>query len=569
MRLTVFVGIVLLAQGCAHHQLGFITTKQAHTVEDVHTQQVLDNLAKFAHNPHALPHYSFPSSGSSNVDASVDGGAGFFFSPHRLTSWMFDFGGSRSIRETYTMTPVNDPRKLELMRCAYQRAISTCCCAGESGCCPDCEKRFNKFYLGTERPSKVRERVNGKIISEATVVQKLHRMDETYGLFEDVRIYSDSNYYNQVTYHLLDFMPDQQVDILYVAKEFQAVEGVLTDDEKKLQYLLRTDEIVIVDNEKFPVYKLLELLPGTASEYRVVKKVYVPKGKSKPARKERALFVDGTVDLLTRSSGKVTAECLLSPCWFKVGKKCDVPRCNPCAHVGHHCGTYIWVPPCGSDQLAQLTLAILDIALNDPPAARTKEVVAYLDKNQQPTTKTSASYKVTAVVPISGSAKSVHPPAPSEAVLKAERDFNAASQSLDSMLTSILLNENTQQLKALFYEFTPNAHSKESMTFPNDKLTRKDLIEIITNQEFQEQLTSNKERSNALDRELLEVINKYDELERAENYLHAVENAALYERQSLEAERAELEYLPPVRTPVPNAGYLQFRQNLDALAPTR
>lgn len=39
------------------------------------------------------------------------------------------------------------------MRCAYQRAVSGCTCAIESSHCPNCEKRFNKFYLGSENIS--------------------------------------------------------------------------------------------------------------------------------------------------------------------------------------------------------------------------------------------------------------------------------------------------------------------------------------------------------------------------------------------------------------------------------
>ena len=37
-----------------------------------------------------------------------------------------NFGGQRTCLESYTLTPVNDPRKLELMRCAYQKAVRSC-----------------------------------------------------------------------------------------------------------------------------------------------------------------------------------------------------------------------------------------------------------------------------------------------------------------------------------------------------------------------------------------------------------------------------------------------------------
>ncbi|RCS43915.1 hypothetical protein DTL42_18170 [Bremerella cremea] len=63
-----FLPFIVICMGCAHHQLGYQTVKQAHTVADVHTQQALDNLAKFVHNPNALPHFSYPSQGSSEVN---------------------------------------------------------------------------------------------------------------------------------------------------------------------------------------------------------------------------------------------------------------------------------------------------------------------------------------------------------------------------------------------------------------------------------------------------------------------------------------------------------------------
>ena len=46
----------------------------------------------------------------------------------------------------------------------------------------------------------------------------------------------------------------------------------------------------------------------------------------------------------------------------------------------------MWVLPEGQDQLTKLTLAILDYALHDPPAKRTKEVDYNIDEYGLPTT---------------------------------------------------------------------------------------------------------------------------------------------------------------------------------------
>ena len=65
-------------------------------------------------------------------------------------------------------------------------------------------------------------------------------------------------------------------------------------------------------------------------------------------------------------------ECSFRPGWFCVGCKCDVPK-DAC-YVGRYGDTYVWVPPAGSDELARLTLTILDYATGLPPATPTKTV---------------------------------------------------------------------------------------------------------------------------------------------------------------------------------------------------
>ncbi len=86
--------------------------------------------------------------------------------------------------------------------------------------------------------------------------------------------------------------------------------------------------------------------------------------------------------------------------WFQCGTKADIPKGCPCLPVGCYCGTYVWVPPEGRDQLTQLTLGILDIALFEPesPDIATKEVVAYFTSTGTPTTPEKAEVVVTAEI---------------------------------------------------------------------------------------------------------------------------------------------------------------------------
>ena len=75
------------------------------------------------------------------------------FADFLLTTLGLSANAQRSQQESFVLTPVNDPRKLQLMRCAYQLAVSNC---GRGPVppnqCPDCNARFNTFYTGTPDP---------------------------------------------------------------------------------------------------------------------------------------------------------------------------------------------------------------------------------------------------------------------------------------------------------------------------------------------------------------------------------------------------------------------------------
>jgi hypothetical protein len=77
----------------------------------------------------------------------------------------FSLTATRSAQEGFTITPVNDPRKLELMRCAYQTALRNCGLAEVSGTCPDCKTRFNAFYTG-DPDGDMAEKSQGTVTSE-------------------------------------------------------------------------------------------------------------------------------------------------------------------------------------------------------------------------------------------------------------------------------------------------------------------------------------------------------------------------------------------------------------------
>ena len=61
--------------------------------------------------------------------------------------------------------------------------------------------------------------------------------------------------------------------------------------------------------------------------------------------------------------------------------------------------------PEGRDELAKLTLAILDYAMHDPPVRLTKTVEYYIDEHGLPTTSKEAVGKVTPALPSTNAPK--------------------------------------------------------------------------------------------------------------------------------------------------------------------
>jgi len=272
VRLSIFVFCVWAAvtTGCTHVQLRHNTVRQAKTISDIYQQQVLDNLAKFARDPNALPHFAVATGGFSDVTDVTEGGLTAAWNATRFTGAGLASAVNRGMKQNWTLVPVNDPRKLELMRCAYQKAVA--CCRGRSSyCCPECSKRFKNFYTGN-------------------------------------------------------------------------------------------------DNEEIP-------LPCTEE-----------------------------------SNGTITSCCLNSG-WLKVGcKRCihKFEKRDSCCLIGTHCRCHVCVSlGVGTDELTKLTIAILDFAINDPPAIRTKEVTAYLDGDGGPANSKDAAFVVTAALPITAGVKQV------------------------------------------------------------------------------------------------------------------------------------------------------------------
>ncbi|GAA5508022.1 hypothetical protein [Novipirellula caenicola] len=150
MRTTLCILAVLSLcslSGCTARRLRIQSVQHAQTLSDIFQQQTLDNLAKFARDPNALPDFAIPTSGLSQVadTGEINGSLGW-------ASRVFDSAslggkGTRKTQADWTLKPISDPRKLERMRCLLQRAIAACGSSCRQGC-PDCEKSLSKFFYG-------------------------------------------------------------------------------------------------------------------------------------------------------------------------------------------------------------------------------------------------------------------------------------------------------------------------------------------------------------------------------------------------------------------------------------
>jgi hypothetical protein len=147
MALASVLGLsILMASGCAHVQLAKNTVRQARTLSDIYEQQVLDNVAKFVYNFNSLPHFAIADGGTTAVNDQLLGNGNLLLPIGTNSS--LGINGQRQCNDAWTLTPISDPRKLELMRCSYQRAVGCALHCEQSLECKNCQQLINSFYTG-------------------------------------------------------------------------------------------------------------------------------------------------------------------------------------------------------------------------------------------------------------------------------------------------------------------------------------------------------------------------------------------------------------------------------------
>jgi hypothetical protein len=121
LRIHALAALVCLGlAGCTSHRLRERTVRQGATLPELQYQQVLDNLARFAADPAALPWHVNLREGTTQLTDSASGGVAIDLGPP--TDYLPQLFGSRTAVAQWGMTPVIDPLALRLLRIAYRRA---------------------------------------------------------------------------------------------------------------------------------------------------------------------------------------------------------------------------------------------------------------------------------------------------------------------------------------------------------------------------------------------------------------------------------------------------------------
>ena len=151
--------LAVLACGCTHDQLRRSTSNTEQTMADLRYQGILNNLAMMAHNPAALPNPVAVSSGVVQISDNGNAAGNVTWNPFGnfgITQYFLGIGGSRTVSEQWALTPLHNPEKLRLMRCAFQILLdSPMAQCSDPACGPDCVKRLHDFLGDEEWPCAI------------------------------------------------------------------------------------------------------------------------------------------------------------------------------------------------------------------------------------------------------------------------------------------------------------------------------------------------------------------------------------------------------------------------------
>jgi hypothetical protein len=157
-RAALLIGLLPFVGGCMTHcVLRDDTVKTTNTLTDLQYKQVLDNVARFQHNPDTVPSFAVANAGTVSVLDTTGAGVSPTYSPTLtfsqqgggalpILSLLFPFTASRAVTENWSLTPITDADNLRRLRCAYRLLVT-----GEAT--PNyefCRKQMKEFFAGEE-----------------------------------------------------------------------------------------------------------------------------------------------------------------------------------------------------------------------------------------------------------------------------------------------------------------------------------------------------------------------------------------------------------------------------------
>ena len=310
--LTLALGIGLLVlSGCTSTQLRKDTTREARTLSEIYEQQVLDNLAKFVYDLNSMPHFALADAGSVAVQDQLNGnGNASWTKGGPLNAAGFQIGGQRQLTDSWTTIPISDPRKLELMRCAYQMAVRAAMRYRTRTECKNCTQLINLYYTGSAAQGiqAARAALNPPMTGDpcpgaAPVVTHREQVTES-----EVKAPEQDNWPAQCP------SPPPKLS---------------SPKSAPCQPISPQAEVV-------------------------------PRGPTAAPKTSPPQLQQELTDLYGYTADDLQTTC----CWFRVCcPKCISKHRHECCKVGEYCGVYVVVEPgIGQEMLTRLTLVMLDFA---------------------------------------------------------------------------------------------------------------------------------------------------------------------------------------------------------------
>jgi hypothetical protein len=325
--------ITTVTAGCTSLRLERSITSQATTLSDLHYQQVLNNLAMFSANPHALPAHVAIRDGSAQIQDFGQAAGGLDIA--RAVTGSLGLTGARTVVEQWGVSPVTDNIEVRIIQVAYQRALGW----------PVVMDYDTANDLARE------------LCKQTAETSDIDQQDDFLGT-ENFREEFARRFARE---HFLEFdragAPADREAVLKRTRD----RSLLIDVLVQAKFVSSNSAEIILRKEEYdPDPSLSRLHPEAYNPRFYARDPNQPPRNADEAVKQNEMSRYFTaLALYARQEVKNTQEDLLKihPGWFRTGSKHEVPP-DAC-YVGRYKDRYAWVCEEGLRDLTQFTIAIL------------------------------------------------------------------------------------------------------------------------------------------------------------------------------------------------------------------